>query len=85
MKMSFVTLPELGEGIATAVVSSCYFKAGDRVQRGDDVVEVVTDKAAFNICAEDSGILEEIFVSEGQEVKIGEKLFRVEGPGEKRG
>ena len=55
--MSFVTLPELGEGIEKATVACWHYKVGDRVTRDDDVVEVVTDKAVFNVVAGASGIL----------------------------
>lgn len=75
--MSFVTLPELGEGIEKATVACWHYKAGDRVQQDDDVVEVVTDKAVFNVPAGASGTLREILVRDGQEVKVGEVLGEI--------
>ena len=76
--MSFVTLPELGEGIEKATVACWHYKVGDRVQQDDDVVEVVTDKATFNVAAGASGILRAILVRDGQEVRIGEALGAIE-------
>lgn len=76
--MSFVTLPELGEGIEKATVACWHYKVGDRVAQDDDVVEVVTDKAVFNVVAGASGILRGILVRDGQEVKIGEALAEIE-------
>ena len=75
--MSFVTLPELGEGIEKATVACWHYKVGDRVTQDDDVVEVVTDKAVFNVAAGASGILRGILVRDGQEVKIGEVLAEI--------
>jgi len=75
--MSFVTLPELGEGIEKATVACWHYKVGDRVNDNDDVVEVVTDKAVFNVAAGVSGTLRGILVRDGQEVKIGETLAEI--------
>ena len=72
--MSKVTLPELGEGIDRATLAFWHTKVGDRVQEGDDIVELVTDKATFNVPANESGVIRKINFSEGQEVKIGEVL-----------
>ena len=76
--MSFVTLPELGEGIEKATVACWHYREGDRVQQGDDIVEVVTDKASFNVPAGVSGILREILVRDGEEVKTGAALGVIE-------
>jgi len=75
--MSFVILPELGEGIEKATVACWRYKVGDLVKNDDDVVEVVTDKAVFNVAAGASGTLREILVRDGQEVKVGEALAQI--------
>ena len=76
--MAEVRLPELGEGIENAKVSFCYIKEGDRVAQDDDLVELVTDKATFNVSATVPGVVKKILVIEGQEVKIGETLVIME-------
>ena len=76
--MVSVVLPELGEGITKATVSCWYAKPGDVVREGDDVVELVTDKAAFNVSATASGRLKKIFSKEGDEVAIGQPLAEIE-------
>lgn len=73
-----IVVPELGEGITKAVVSFWYFKVGDRVKEDDDIVELTTDKATFNISTEKPGVLKKILASEGREVKIGEHLAVIE-------
>jgi pyruvate/2-oxoglutarate dehydrogenase complex dihydrolipoamide acyltransferase (E2) component len=76
--MSAVILPELGEGITKATVACWHTKPGDCVSEGDDLVEVVTDKATFNVSAEKNGILKEILVPEGKEAAIGATLAVIE-------
>ena len=72
--MTQILLPELGEGIESAVVSSWLYKEGDTVKEGDDLVELVTDKATFNVSATVSGNLKQILIPEGKDVKIGAPL-----------
>ncbi len=76
--MNAVIVPELGEGIAKVTVACWHGKPGDRVQEGDDLVELATDKATFNISAETSGILKQILVPAGQEAAIGATLALIE-------
>lgn len=73
-----VTLPELGEGIAKAIVSYWYFQKGQMVKKGEDLVELTTDKATFNLPSPASGKLLEILAVEGQSVNIGQVLAAVE-------
>ena len=76
--MSNVVLPELGEGITAATVSFWYFKPGDYIAEGEDLVEIATDKATFNVPATVSGKIKEIMISLGQEAKIGQALAVIE-------
>jgi len=74
-----VRLPELGEDAGNeATVSYFYFDVGEEVKEGDDLVEMVTDKATFNVPSPVSGKLAEIRASEEQVVKIGEVLAVIE-------
>ncbi len=75
--MATVCLPELGEGIAAATVACWHFKEGDRVNAGDEVVEVVTDKAVFSVPTDRPGVLTRIFVAPGEEAAVGGELFEV--------
>lgn len=73
-----VVLPELSEGIDKAVVSYWYFKEGEKVNEKDDLVELSTDKATFNLPSPASGTLLEIFFREGDTVSSGEVLAAIE-------
>ena len=73
-----VYLPELGENITKATISYWYFEEGTDVIEGNDLVEIATDKATFNVPAPCSGTLVEIMAHEGDVVNIGEPLAVIE-------
>ncbi|MBU1061350.1 MAG: lipoyl domain-containing protein [Candidatus Omnitrophica bacterium] len=76
--MAELKLPELAEGVNEAVVSFWHFKEGDSVKEGDEIVEMATDKAAFNVPSKASGTLKKIMVNEGDTVKVGQSLAIIE-------
>lgn len=76
--MTKVHLPELGEGIQKATVSYWYFKEGEKVNEKDDLVELTTDKATFNLPSPCTGTLTEILFHEGDSVNVGEVLVIIE-------
>lgn len=75
--MTEAKLPPLGEGIEKANVSYWHKAIGDSVKEGEDLVELVTDKATFNMPSPASGILREILVQEGDEVIVGQILAKI--------
>lgn len=75
--MSQIVLPELGDGIAKATVVCWHVKVGDRVRVDDDVVEVVTDKATFNVSSTCEGVVKTLHCTEGQDAQVGQVLVEV--------
>jgi pyruvate dehydrogenase E2 component (dihydrolipoamide acetyltransferase) len=73
-----VPLPEMGENITKATVSYWYVEEGARVTEGSDLVEVATDKAAFNVPAPCSGVVLKIVAHEGDSVNVGDLLVVLE-------
>jgi pyruvate dehydrogenase E2 component (dihydrolipoamide acetyltransferase) len=76
--MADVILPELGENVTEAVISFWHYDENEEVEEGDDLVEIVTEKATFNVPAPVSGILKKIYAEEGQTVKVGEIIATIE-------
>ena len=76
--MTNVTLPILAEGVDKAAVSYWHRDVGDSIKEGDDLVELVTDKATFNMPSPVSGVLKERLASEGDEVKVGQVIAKIE-------
>jgi pyruvate/2-oxoglutarate dehydrogenase complex dihydrolipoamide acyltransferase (E2) component len=72
--MTKIILPELGEGITQAKVVRWNFQEGQAVAPDDDVVELVTDKAVFNVPAPVLGVITKIHYKEGQEAPVGAVL-----------
>jgi pyruvate/2-oxoglutarate dehydrogenase complex dihydrolipoamide acyltransferase (E2) component len=72
-----IILPELGEGITQAKVVCWNFQEGQQVTPDDDIVELVTDKAVFNVPAPARGVITKIYYKEGQEVPVGAVLAEI--------
>ncbi len=76
--MTKVVLPELGEGITKATVSYWYYQVGEKVNEKDDLVELTTDKATFNLPSPGTGRISEVFFHEGDTVEVGTVLATIE-------
>ena len=76
--MTKVVLPELGEGIEKATISYWFFNTGEKVNEKDDLVELTTDKATFNLPSPSSGILTEILIPVGETAHVGAVLAIIE-------
>ena len=74
-----VKLPDMGDDAGEeAIVSTWHFEEGDEINEGDDLVEMTTDKATFNVPSPRQGILHEILAEEGDVVQVGEVLAVLE-------
>ena len=74
-----VKLPPMGEDAPEeAEVSFWYVSEGEDLEEGQDMVEMVTDKAAFTVPAPASGKLTSILTGEGAKVKPGQVMAVVE-------
>jgi Pyruvate/2-oxoglutarate dehydrogenase complex, dihydrolipoamide acyltransferase (E2) component, and related enzymes len=79
MASSIVNLPSLGDDAGDeATVSFVYVNAGDDVAFEGDLVEMVTDKATFNVPCPKAGKIVKMLVSEGDTVKVGDPICEME-------
>src|SRR5262245_13646740 len=69
-----IVVPELGESVVEARVARWLKKPGDRVEIGEPVVELETEKIDLEVNAEKPGVITSIARKEGDDVKIGEVL-----------
>ncbi len=76
-----VKLPRLGQGMESGTVVRWLKEEGDRVERGEPLYEVDTEKATQEVEAEAAGVLLRIVVREG-EVPVGTVLAYIGEPGE---
>jgi pyruvate dehydrogenase E2 component (dihydrolipoamide acetyltransferase) len=78
-------VPELGENISTATVVAVFIAVGQVVALDQPVLSLETDKAEFELPSTVAGKVEELLVKPGDEVSVGQVLFRVgEGTPEAR-
>lgn len=52
-------------------------KVGDEVRADDNVMEIETDKTTVGVPTPMSGVIEEIYVQDGDTVKAGQDLFKI--------
>src|SRR6186713_1505723 len=76
--MSNIVVPQLGESVVEARIARWLKKEGDRVETGEPVVELETEKIDLEVGAEHSGVLASIKRQEGEDVKVGELLAVVD-------
>jgi len=69
-----VKVPELAESITEGTIAKWLKNVGEKVNKGDDIVELETDKVNVQIAAEDEGVLTEIKKGEGDTVEVGEVI-----------
>jgi 2-oxoglutarate dehydrogenase E2 component (dihydrolipoamide succinyltransferase) len=68
-----VKVPSVGESINTGVIVSWLKHTGDKVEEGENLFELETDKAVLEIPSPGAGVLETL-VEEGTEVSIGQTV-----------
>lgn len=74
-----VTLPSLGDDAGDeAQVSFVYVNAGDKLEVEQDLVEMVTDKATFNVPCPKAGKITKMRVAEGDTIKVGDPICDME-------
>jgi pyruvate dehydrogenase E2 component (dihydrolipoamide acetyltransferase) len=74
-------LPDLGEGIDSATVTTVHVKPGDAVTEGQPLLEVETDKASVPIPAPSTGKLTDLKVKKGDKIKVGAVVAVFAGAG----
>ena len=60
------------------------FLKGDHVEKDDPVAEMESEKATFDLPAEESGTVKEIKVKENDEVKVGQVVIILDTEGRRR-
>jgi 2-oxoglutarate dehydrogenase E2 component (dihydrolipoamide succinyltransferase) len=76
-----VKVPQLPESVADATLVAWHKKAGDSVQRDENLVDLETDKVVLEVPAPSSGTLQEIKIADGATVTSGQILALL-APGE---
>ena len=78
-----IVMPRLSDSMEEGTVLRWLKAPGDAVERGEELVEIETDKANMVYEADAAGTLIELVAAEGDTLPIGEVIARVGEPGEK--
>ncbi len=79
----YIEMPKLADTMTEGTLVKWRKKIGDKVESGDVVAEVETDKATMEMNAFDDGTLHRLLVQEGEKVPIGARLAMLLEKGEK--
>lgn len=77
-----IEMPKLSDTMEEGVISSWSVKEGDKVESGDVIAEVETDKATMEVEVFDSGTILKIMVKEGDAVPLGGTMAIIGEEGE---
>lgn len=80
--MKEIKIPELAESIEEGTIAEWLVSVGDKVEKGDPVVELETDKVNVEVNSEFSGVIAEITVEEGEDVVVGDVIGKIDENGE---
>ncbi len=77
-----IELPQVGESVTEGVIGKWLKSVGERVERFDPLVEVVTDKVSMEMPAPAAGTLTAILAPEGDTVPMGAPIAEIDADDE---
>jgi 2-oxoglutarate dehydrogenase E2 component (dihydrolipoamide succinyltransferase) len=76
--VSTIRMPQLGESVVEGTIGKWLVQEGQRVEKDQPVVEILTDKADSEINAPEAGVVTKLYAAEGATVAVGEALLDVD-------
>jgi pyruvate dehydrogenase E2 component (dihydrolipoamide acetyltransferase) len=77
--MTELKLPELGENISQGTVTKILVKNGDTIKKGQNILELETDKAVLEVPSPAEGLVSEIMIKSGAVIKVGQTILKMGG------
>jgi pyruvate dehydrogenase E2 component (dihydrolipoamide acetyltransferase) len=77
-----VTLPRLGQGMESGTIVRWLKSEGDKVEKGEPLYELDTEKVTQEVEADAGGVLLKIIAQEGQEIEVGKAIAVIGEEGE---
>lgn len=74
-------LPDIGEGVHEGEIAKWLVQPGQAIGEDQPMVEVMTDKVTVEITSPVSGVVQELLFGEGQVVKVGQVIIRIDESG----
>ena len=73
-----IDLPHVGESVVEGIIGQWLKSPGDKVEKYDPLVEVVTDKVTMEVPSPVNGVLTRIIAEEGETVPMGAPIAEIE-------
>ena len=73
-----IDLPHVGESVIEGIIGKWLKQPGDKLERYDPLVEVVTDKVTMEVPSPVNGVLSRILAKEGETVPMGAPIAEIE-------
>jgi 2-oxoglutarate dehydrogenase E2 component (dihydrolipoamide succinyltransferase) len=73
-----VTMPQLGESVVEGTIGKWLVQEGDRIERDQPVVEILTDKADSEVPSPVSGVVVKLLAREDDVVRVGAGLCEID-------
>lgn len=77
-----ILMPRLSLTMKTGSVIQWFKKEGDEVEKGEPVVEVLSEKVTYEVEAPAAGLIRRVLVEEGVDVPVGATLALIAAPDE---
>ncbi|MFX0099447.1 MAG: 2-oxo acid dehydrogenase subunit E2 [Candidatus Hodarchaeota archaeon] len=74
-------MPKLGWTMETGKIVSWSKNEGDEVQKGEEILEIETDKVTIQVEAPETGVLIKILANEGEEIPVNNTVALISDPG----
>lgn len=73
-----IVLPKAGMNMVEATIVAWHKSPGDRVEEGEPIVDIETDKVEMQVEAPVSGVLREVLVNVDEDAPVGATLGLIE-------
>ena len=73
-----IELPQVGESVTEGTITQWLKRVGDRVEKYDPLVEVLTDKVSMEVPSPVAGVITEILAEEGQTLPMGAPIAAIQ-------
>jgi 2-oxoglutarate dehydrogenase E2 component (dihydrolipoamide succinyltransferase) len=72
-----VVMPQMGVSVSEGTITKWLKNVGEKIEADEGLLEISTDKVDTEIPSPGSGVVQEIFVQEGETVNVGTKLATI--------
>jgi len=69
-----IVVPATADGSAEVTVASWLKDMGSSIKKGEDLVEMTTEKITLYVTAPADGMLQEIYVQVGEKARVGQVI-----------